>query len=636
MDSDSYKIIVSISRRRVAFEYWQRDGGDKLIPFPSGKWPAPLAIYCSPTGVILGDDALRAVVAGTENAFTDYFDHLSDAETCSVGGETRPVRNLLLEGVEGIFNDFYRNVLIRVGSLSDNRANMPLVIVCESDVRPHERAFLKGLFRDSGYSHVSVESYDDYIQLFAREELAREYKCRKVLVAWSEGPDLTFTLFDLNGTSPRKTVTFEGLGIDPRKEYVKKLIWERIQGQNPWLQFAEEEEALDRIADDFLNSNRPLVEDTVVLSDGQRYHYSLNRNSIDYYKGREGISVQDKLEEFLRDNGVIDRSDVLLLLRGNIAGNSYFEQNLRQGFLSLVRSDKRLRQKAMRLIIDGKRPVSVNVEDSSSAFGDFATGFDSHGGGFGGFTTGFGGGFESPAAAFSTSTPPPIPKDISSPQPVDAVAAKAMAVFEAKKKQLKREWRSVKGQVNGKLSLHKYDEACRILQSFESDCEKAGVEELLEEAKLERMRVMVERDKMALKTPPQKPERPSGASSHRRVDHASTSVTSSSVNRKPEPEKKPIEEGKKLASLGKLKEARDWYRQQGDTVKAKVIGDIIRAQKSVNHRKSDLAECQQIRDAMRIGRIVKELEEYLDLCEKGGVPSAEYRKLLSDYKKIKV
>ena len=36
MNSDSYKIIISLSHGRISFEYWLRDAEDKLTPMPTG------------------------------------------------------------------------------------------------------------------------------------------------------------------------------------------------------------------------------------------------------------------------------------------------------------------------------------------------------------------------------------------------------------------------------------------------------------------------------------------------------------------------------------------------------------------------------------------------------------------------
>ena len=135
------------------------------------------------------------------------------------------------------------------------------------------------------------------------------------------------------------------------------MIWERVIGQNPWLQKSNEEDAISKAATDFLSSSLPLVNDTILLSDGQKYHYSLNRNTIDYIQNSDGVSIKDTLEQFLKENGIINRSRVLLLLRGIVAGNSYFEQNLSSGFSKTIKTDKKLRDNTMNLIISEVVPM---------------------------------------------------------------------------------------------------------------------------------------------------------------------------------------------------------------------------------------------------------------------------------------
>lgn len=352
MNSDSYKIIISLSHHRIAFEYWQRDGEDKLVPMSGMVWPAPLAFYCSLTGIEIGEAAVRAVHAGTPNAFDNYFERLTADETYTIGGRRKALRYLILDASEGIFTEFFRTELLgHQGSLTDNRATMPITMVCESDIKPNERALLLNLFRDSGYNRFKVVDYTDYIDRYLRSTLSKEYSCENVLVAWTEGTDLTLTLFDLTKTvEPRKT-KFPGLGADPRLDYVKKLIWERICGQNPWLRFTDEEDVVTKEATDFLNSSIPIINATLTLSDGMNYHYSLNRAVIDHLQCPEGDIIRMKLEEFLHENGISNRNKTLLLLRGVAAGNMFFEKTLGQGFGKIIKSDKQLRNNTMYQLI---------------------------------------------------------------------------------------------------------------------------------------------------------------------------------------------------------------------------------------------------------------------------------------------
>lgn len=370
MNKDSYKIIISLSHHRIAFEYWLRDGENKLVPMPYMTWPAPLAFYCSQNGIEIGESAVRAVHSGTSNAFDNYFERLTNDGNYVYGGQNKPLRYLLLDACESIFEVFFKKVLFgSKGSLSDNRATMPITLVCESDVRPNERVLLTELFKGSGYNRFKVAEYNDFINVYIRKSIATNYACENVLVVWTEDSDLTFTLFELNKTNERYLQIVEGLGKDPRREYVKNLIWKRIKGQNQWLRYEDEEDTISAAASKFFSTNLPLVESTLLLSDGVNYHYSLNRANVDNLKCGESSLIRSKLDEFLSQYGLADRRKTLLLLRGIAAGNTFFEQALCSGFANTIRSDSTLRTNTMHLLIDDSMHNKVQENSSISKLG---------------------------------------------------------------------------------------------------------------------------------------------------------------------------------------------------------------------------------------------------------------------------
>lgn len=664
MNGNSYKIIISISHHRISFEYWQRDGENKLVPLPNGNWPAPLAFYCSDTGIIIGEDAVRAAHSGTTNAFDNYFERLIEDSTYTIGGQTRPIRNLLLDASESIFRDFFRHVLFnRFGSLSDNRANMPLVLVCESDIKPNERALLQGLFKDSGYNRVRVVDYDRYINRYIHESLSNEYVCDKVVVAWAEGPDLTFSIFGVNNDTAPVVRSFENLGIDPRKKYVEKMIWDRVIGQNPWLQRSNEEDAISKAASDFLSSSLPLVNETILLSDGQQYHYSLNRNTIDYIQNSDGVSIKDALDQFLRENGIINRSRVLLLLRGIIAGNSYFEQNLSPGFSKAIKTDKKLRDNAMSLIISEVTPTleteqiiveppvfvkppqdnenQVKIREISKKWRRVkakANGKQRSG---------------------QTVVAIQMLKDfLSECQNISGVdnvileisneiskcnlAPEPVAINHDLIKSLDRQWREVKATAKGKIRSGNLSDARSILQSFLNTLQKEpGTDSLIRSVQNELSLIAADEPKQSKSKHKDGDIHPNGkwvwvASAAN--GNGDWRVIGGRIHTQSKQEKEikteHENEGKSLIAQGRLKDARDWYRAQNNNAMARILSDIIRSQKGVELRKTSIEEYRKSKNREQISRIIKELEEYIDLCEKAGLNSSEYKKLLADYRKI--
>lgn len=664
MNGDSYKIIISISHHRISFEYWQRDGENKLVPLPNGNWLAPLAFYCSDTGIIIGEDAVRAAHSGTTNAFDNYFERLIEDSTYTIGGQTRPIRNLLLDASESIFRDFFRHVLFnRFGSLSDNRANMPLVLVCESDIKPNERALLQGLFKDSGYNRVRVVDYDRYINRYIHESLSNEYVCDKVVVAWAEGPDLTFSIFGVNNDTAPVVRSFENLGIDPRKKYVEKMIWDRVIGQNPWLQRSNEEDAISKAASDFLSSSLPLVNETILLSDGQQYHYSLNRNTIDYIQNSDGVSIKDALDQFLRENGIINRSRVLLLLRGIIAGNSYFEQNLSPGFSKAIKTDKKLRDNAMSLIISEVTPTleteqiiveppvfvkppqdnenQVKIREISKKWRRVkaeANGKQRSG--------------QTEVAiqmlkdflseCQSISGVDNVILEISNEISKCNLAPEPVAINHDLIKSLDRQWREVKATAKGKIRSGNLSDARSILQSFLNTLQKEpGTDSLISSVQNELSLIAADEPKQSKSKHKDGDIHPNGkwvwvASAAN--GNGDWRVIGGRIHTQSKQEKEikteHENEGKSLIAQGRLKDARDWYRAQNNNAMARILSDIIRSQKGVELRKTSIEEYRKSKNREQISRIIKELEEYIDLCEKAGLNSSEYKKLLADYRKI--
>lgn len=661
MNGDSYKIIISISHHRISFEYWQRDGENKLVPLPNGNWPAPLAFYCSDTGIVIGEDAVRAAHSGITNAFDNYFERLVEDSTYTIGGQTRPIRNLLLDASESIFRDFFRHVLFnRFGSLSDNRANMPLTLVCESDIKPNERALLQGLFKDSGYNRVRVVDYDRYINRYINESLSNEYVCDKVVVAWAEGPDLTFSMFGVNNDTAPVVKSFENLGIDPRKKYVEKMIWDRVIGQNPWLQRSNEEDAISKAASDFLSSSLPLVNETILLSDGQQYHYSLNRNTIDYIQNSDGVSINEALDQFLRENGMINRSRVLLLLRGIVAGNSYFEQNLSPGFSKTIKTDKKLRDNAMSLIIYEVTPA-LKTDVEPPVFVDF-TQYDenqvkireiskkwrrvkaeANGKQRSGQTEvaiQMLKDFLSECQSFSGVDN--VISEISNEISKCNLAPEPVAINHDLIKSLDRQWREVKATAKGKIRSGNLSDARSILQSFLNTLQKEpGTYSLISSVQNELSLIAADEPKQSKSKHKDGDIHPNGkwvwvASAAN--GNGDWRVIGGRIHTQSKQEKETKteheNEGKSLIAQGRLKDARDWYRAQNNNAMARILSDIIRSQKGVELRKTSIEEYRQSKNREQIFRIIKEIEEYIDLCEKAGLNSSEYKKLLTDYRKI--
>lgn len=338
-----YRIYISLSHRQVAFRYWLRDEGNRFLPLGSHQWPAPMAFYCTDSDIIIGHEAFGAAASGTSGSFLDYFKLANEGRTYSIRGEEREAKYLFVDAAETLFQEFFRSVVISsLRQISFSRVSLPLTIVCDSDITPDQRKLIKSVFAESGYQNVEIISFDDLMARYIPTRLAERYEAEEVLVAYSEGDDLCLSLYDIKGEVAPVHKVFPHIGIDPRLNYVKEIIWERVSGQNPYLVKETELEAIDRASQEFINSDSPMVDAYIVLSDGHNYRYSLVRSDINFMECPEAVRLRNTTEFFLRDNGVTDNGKVLLIRR-EIAGESpFFEINLGKGYSKDIVCDAEL------------------------------------------------------------------------------------------------------------------------------------------------------------------------------------------------------------------------------------------------------------------------------------------------------
>ena len=645
MNNDSYKVIISVSHHRIAFEYWQRDGENALVPMPGVNWPVPLAFYCSPTGIEIGEAGVRAAHAGTANAFDNYFERLASDEHYVFGGQKKPLRYIFLDAAEEVFTEFFKNVLLgSKGTLSDNRATMPITLVCESDIKPNERALLLNLFRDSGYNRFKVVEYNSYIEDYFRTSLAQEYGGKEMVVAWTEGKDLTLSLFSITNATERRQETFIGLGKDPRQEYVKGLIWDRIKGQNPWLEYEDQEDIISKAAADFLSSSLPLLNDRLTMSDGMSYHYSLTRSVIDYLQCEEGALIRSNLDRFLAESGIKDKKQVLLLLRGLTAGNVYFEQNLSPGFPFVLKTDKRLRSNTMNLLLAEPNPyhsvdpdavsthehqahtsekiipATIILKEKTKQWCQIKAEANDK------LKEGQGETAIQILKNFLSECESIVGTEEICSEVNDEIAKISVisvpVVDKAEIKRLERDWREVRASAKGKVRGGSYDEARVILNVFLQKVSHVnGTDTLQEDVRKELNAIPESSEKSA----------PSG---FKHVRQRVTEPINPKVQKTASSQPRDDSEGNALVKEGKLKEARDWYRSHNEMGKAGMLTDIIRSKKGIDLRKNSLEEYRKSKNKDQINRIIKEIEEFIGLCVKVSVPCDSYKKLLNDYKRI--
>lgn len=638
-----YKVVISISRHSISFEYIRyKGGGGALQPMTKQSWPQPLAFFCQDDGnIIIGDGALYAVRAGTNNAFGHYFESLPNGLTYTIYGEKRPLNNLLLNASEQLFRDFFSSVLFNsYGQLDNNRSSMPLTIVCESDLENNERAYIYDLFNKGGYARMAVVQYDWFIDTYVKTVLSTQYACNHVLSVFCDGDDMTLTFIDAVNGSQHRSKRFQGLGIDPRVNYVSNQLWDTLIYLNPFLDKNKEWQVVQQTAKDFLNSGNPQRSARLRLSDGNEYPYNLSQTSSPISYEQDGL-IGDAVDRFLAENGVKDKSGVLLLLRGNAADNVYFNSILRRGFdyKNIKSSDKKFIDEINKLIVSYNPPVEPPVVPS----------------------------------VVPSVEPPVVPPIV---PPIDSTRSEM--------KLLDREWREVNASVNGMLKNNRAGDARTYVLEFLDKCKKAKYDDLISQVEVLLASIKDHHNN------PVPPECPRQLEREWRVVRASanamiratrftdardvldqflnrckaagakdieadivkiittipltnpqskvpgkTASTPSTKVKNVASKSTPADEIEKLLKDKKFTEARDLCRIKGDDVKVGILTKIIRSQRSINVRYTTLDDCRKLKNMSQIKNIINEIDEYIKLCESINVPCNEEKKLRNEYKNIK-
>ncbi|MDE7408217.1 MAG: hypothetical protein K2M76_07335 [Muribaculaceae bacterium] len=350
-----YWVVITLSHNTISFQYNRVEGEDKLLPFAGGRWPAPLAVYNSDSGLKLGYEAMSLVEENSPNAYFDIFRLIAGADTFMYYGERKSINTLLLYAVEEELSRFLsRSLYGQYGDLEQNRSDMALRFMFEDDVTGEERGYVLNLFRRGGYANVAeLDVYADYLE-YARER----YSYRHCVMVGSNGRDITIKVYRLANGMLIGATHMSGMGQDPRVMRIADKIWGDILDENPWADRAAEEKRLMAAAAMFLHSGKAETEDTIVLSDGQTYEYSVSRDAVNRMSG--GDDLAQRVSSFLRDTGV-NLTDAMVIMRGFAAGNEYYRGSIIPGFRAVIDEDENVADEIGRRMVRRMRneqPVS--------------------------------------------------------------------------------------------------------------------------------------------------------------------------------------------------------------------------------------------------------------------------------------
>lgn len=629
----AYKLIVNLSHYRVAFDLYSSAGEGEIIPvsYRDCNWPEPLAFYIHNNGnIAVGEEAERARRAGTPNSFANYFDIADSSLTYSIKGVEKPIREILPDAVEQVIAH-----CVEIGMIPFvDKGGLPVVLICEVDIDAHEREKLEILFRQNGFAQTQAVFYEHYLSDYFEKKLLPQYEKEKVVAVWSGGRDLALNCFD-GKTGKDIGRIYYGLGVDPRVNSVMKIIWDRIQDQNPYLPEKDNRDIIEREALAFLQGDDKIARRSVILTDGYKYHYWVDYDEVVTVENSETQQLKRKFNAFLQECEIINKRNVILFLRGITAHNPYFETNLNTGFPTVVRTTGKIRETIIKGILNGTTVPKMPAPEIE----------------------------EIPVA-----TPPPIvtPTPVVTPPPVKSPEPLTPEPSEPEKpsRNWKREWRELKAEAVGKDKIGKSAEALNMVEKFKLECimGKAPVDMISEVIKLldeigkrqpsrsPKVKTAVQQPKMHTAQNPGAPRTPSvqsnpfkGAKGGMQPPPIPTGRTrgpkssASTLTPPPLPPKTEsvADEGEKLIKENKLKEAREWYKGKGNDAKASKISAVIRQSKSVEQRKKTVDEYRKSRNLVQAVRIVNELKDYLSLCKEIGYEPEDIKALLKEYQKIK-
>lgn len=358
---DKFRVVITVSHRSISMEYWQEGVSASLRPVNGAKWPAPLAVYCSSDGIVIGTGALQACMSRQPEAYNDIFALIRQGGLrFNFKGEQYEIQKLLLVAVESYLARFLRETLFsRCGTLEDNRAGMPLVLALEGDITEEEKLYLRDLFLSAGYRNLHIMEYDR----IAADHFAATTARPRVLVVWSDGHDLAFSLYDRADTSTGTRRLLPGKGRDPRLKVLTDKMWDDI-APNAWLLTRDDlQETLEREAALFLSSGAPEKEG-VVSFDGSDYSYFINNQTATTLRVEQTREIRGALAAFLEENGCSDPAYIQLVLRGDAADNDYFASTLSHGFTGVLKADDRVR----RMVKDGLAICKLGQPEDAPIF----------------------------------------------------------------------------------------------------------------------------------------------------------------------------------------------------------------------------------------------------------------------------
>ena len=353
-----YCLLIHIARDFISFLY-NKEGDKAFVPY--GDEPIkPLAVYCQGNEISIGKFALSEAQKGNIFAHANLFDAISSTELIEYKGQKYDINKLLFFAMEKYVAEFFDKILMRSeGSLEDNRAHFPVVLLFNPDLRFHERDYVVKSLIGGGYSNLLRVNVSSHFEKVIESQL--DSNCIPIFVG-SDG----YSLYcESEKAKLPEIIIMEKVCMDPRVDRALRIMRMDIlhQGYDEYRSDKESDKKLLRKrATDFLNSSQREQMFSIQLSDGFTYDLFLERSVFGISSGSisdEAMIAVDNLKTALTATGN-QISQCCIVLSDRDASTDYVVNLFRHYFNNVICITDKQRIHALQMLVD--KVTSYNYE----------------------------------------------------------------------------------------------------------------------------------------------------------------------------------------------------------------------------------------------------------------------------------
>ena len=344
-----YCLLIHISRDFISFLY-NKEGDKGFIPY--GEEPVkPLAVYCQGNEISIGKFALSEAQKGNKHAHANLFEAISSTELIEYKGQKHDINKLLFFAMEKYVTEFFDKILMRSeGSLEDNRAHFPVVVLFNPDLRLYERDYVVKSLIGGGYGNLLPVNAS---VLFEKVVCSNMGVGTTPIFVGGDGYNL---YCESEKAKFSEIFTMEKVAMDPRIDRAMRIMRSDIL-HHDYDEYRSDKDndmsLLRKRATDFLNSSKKELSFSVLLSDGIIYDLFLKRSDFGMSGGisDEALVAFSKLKTLLETSG-IQPSQCCIVLTDREVVNEYVENLFRHDFTNVIGINDEQRLRALQILAD--------------------------------------------------------------------------------------------------------------------------------------------------------------------------------------------------------------------------------------------------------------------------------------------